>query len=388
MDISHFPFKRVYNYKGYKTLYFDFDISESAKRRKTTFVDYKSLLYFIEDHPDKKICITSKLTNDFHQEGDLLVLNLVNYQSFCKTLGQSGRNRAHAFFARRIQSFTDQERQEFINGSSIEQITLWLENLPTQAKQIFIKKVMSNDEYSRSEVPDSLTTEEFSKVLASALIDPQKQEIIALNYSRGQIKTLEDHKQFIQQNLDKNEDFIQRWIDGKIDNMGNMINLSEQDIVRLQKSRRLIFGLEFTSHEREVLDSGQRMDILARINPEKNRREYTLFELKAPSAKIFEQIDSELKLSERISRAIPQVLDYKEDFENKKDGDADLARRNLPAGKIVKCIILIGTRNENERANKIFRGLKDNFSNLIEIWTYTDLINRLETTISNLKENL
>jgi len=387
MDFSIFKYRKTY--KGFKTLYFDFDIREFTQHSKSTFKSYHSLINYLISCPEKSIYLTRDQVEDFYEEANNIVVNIQKYQEYCKALGQNGQNRAQAFFARKIRHYSVEEEQAIVNKSTEEQIVSWFNNLSDEAKKNFINRVLTISSLERPNPETvSVTDSEFTEMLTRVLSDPKKQEILVSNYSRVQIDILENHKIFIENNLDKNEEFIQHWVDGKIDNNGNSLTLNELDIKRLQKSRRLIFGLEFTSHEREVLDSGQRMDILARINPEKNKREYTLFELKAPSARIFEQIDSELKLSERISRAIPQVLDYKDDFENKKDGDADLARRNLPAGKIVKCIILIGTRNDNERANKIFRGLKDNFSNLIEIWTYTDLINRLETTISNLKENL
>ena len=387
MDFSKFTYQKIY--KGLKTLHFDFDIKEFTQHTKSTFKSYHSLINYLTSFPEKSIYLTQTQVEDFFEYDNKIVINIQKYQEYCKALGQNGQNRAQAFFARKIRHYSEEEHQEIVNKSSQEQIIHWLNSLSEEARGSFLKKVSANSNENNIKMDtNNITSEDFSKILSSVLSDPAKQEILVSNYSKIQIDVLESHKLFIANNLDKNEVFIQHWIDAEINNEGITLSLNDEDKKRLQRSRRLIFGLEFTSHEREVLDSGQRMDILARINPEKNKREYTLFELKAPSAKIFESIDTELKLSERISRAIPQVLDYKEDFENKKDGDADLARRHLPAGKIVKCIILIGTKNDNERANKIFRGLKDNFSNLIEIWTYTDLINRLETTINNLKENL
>lgn len=195
------------------------------------------------------------------------------------------------------------------------------------------------------------------------------------------LQTLRDYRNFLLENLDKNEKFIQNWLD--------------EDSGKHRKQRCLIFGLEFTDHKREGELSRKRFDILTRTNELSN--EYVLFELKSPCDDVFKitEVDNsnggkstEYHLSSQISRSIPQILHYKNLLESKHDGDDDLQRIGIKAGKVSKCIILIGQRANNPIWESHFRSLKSNFSNSLEIWTYTDLINKLNVTIKNLEENL
>lgn len=391
-------FREVIYDDGQK-IYFDkkysFHDHFEHKRKVKKFPFHKNILLFLKENPEISIFFTlNEEVRSFQKIEQGFLINMIAFSNFCKTIGSQTGGRTKAFLGKNLNiqdvSFTETDKDEFIKiNASEKNIVEAINSFDPVIREKIIKSVNSIE---TSEVNThegiEINQTEFLKAFSRFLTDSKTQEIIIANYPQIQINILEEHKKFLENNLDKEEIFIQNWIDGTIDNSGITIELSEEDRIKLQKSRRLIFGLEFTGHEREVLDSGQKMDILARINLEKNKREYTLFELKSPNATIFVDEDKELKLSPKISRAIPQVLDYKADFEEKKDGDADLNRKNLPSGKIVKCIIVIGKQSENERNKKIFRSLKENFSSLIEIWTYTDLINRLETTIQNLKENL
>lgn len=141
--------------------------------------------------------------------------------------------------------------------------------------------------------------------------------------------------------------------------------------------------------------SGKRFDILTRTSLE---NEYVLVELKSPKDDVFDIKSSVNKnggksmkyaLSSSLSRAIPQVLNYKRSFESKKADDEDIARIGFSAGKISKCIIVIGTRKDDDSIwSTNFLNLKQSFSSVLEIWTYSDLISKLDITIKNLEDNL
>ena len=196
------------------------------------------------------------------------------------------------------------------------------------------------------------------------------------------IQTLKEYKEFLEKNLDKNETFIQNWLD--------------EDDGKYRKQRCLIFGLEFIDHKREGELSRKRFDILTRSSISKN--EYVILELKSPCDNIFKIVEVNLKqggssveyhLSPEIARAIPQILRYKSKFENTPEDDDDLKRIGIKKGTVKKCIILLGKRNYDDPIwEDHFRSLKNNFSNILEIWTYSDLIEKLEVTIKNLEENL
>lgn len=203
------------------------------------------------------------------------------------------------------------------------------------------------------------------------------------NFSTGvKISTLKSYKTFLEDNLDKNESFIQSWLD-------------EQD-GKYRKQRCLIFGLEFIDHKREGELSRKRFDILTRSAL--NQNEYVVIELKSPCDDIFKIVSNrttndgesvEYHLSSELSRAIPQILRYKSKLESSPVDDDDLRRIGVEKGPVRKCIILLGTRKRDDPIwEDHFKSLKENLSNNLDIWTYTDLIEKLEITIKNLEENL
>ncbi len=203
------------------------------------------------------------------------------------------------------------------------------------------------------------------------------------NFSHGiKIKTLKQYKQFLIDNLDKNEKFIQNWLD--------------EDNNKYRKQRCLIFGLEFIDHKREGELSRKRFDILTRSSMNKN--EYVIIELKSPCDNVFKIVERqnnanngssvEYHLSPELARAIPQILRYKSKFENTTSDDDDLKRIGVEKGTVKKCIIILGQRKDDPIWEDHFRSLKNNLSNVLEIWTYSDLIEKLDITIKNLEDNL
>lgn len=96
----------------------------------------------------------------------------------------------------------------------------------------------------------------------------------------------------------------------------------------------------------------------------------------------------EYHLSPAISRAIPQILRYRSKLQTISEDDDDLRRIGIKKGNVAKCIILIGQRKTDPIWNDHFNSLKASLSSNLEIWTYTDIIDKLEIVIKNLEENL
>ncbi len=228
-----------------------------------------------------------------------------------------------------------------------------------------------------------------SKVVIDKPTDVDIQELVSKmslgqieNFGQGiRIQTLKEYKQFLIENLDKNEKFIQDWLD-------------EED-GKYRKQRCLIFGIEFIDHKREGELGRKRFDILTRASL--NSSEYVIIELKSPKDNVFKIVEKqssqggtsvEYHLSPEISRAIPQILRYKSKFESKTEDDDDLKRIGIEKGLVKKCIIIIGQKSNDPIWIDHFVNLKNNLSNTLEIWTYSDLIEKLEITIKNLEENL
>jgi len=186
------------------------------------------------------------------------------------------------------------------------------------------------------------------------------------------------------------------------DKLNNFIkdNASEKDVQNWideenhehRQDRCMIFGLEYINHKREGGSSGDRYDIFTRIGAESEER--ILIELKSPSDQILEVKENktinnpkkEYSLSSSISRAIPQILEYRKTLEDKKAGDPELQKIGEENEvKISKCIIVIGSEKIDTRWKKNLREIKRCLSSNLEIWTYTDLLNKLDSTIKNLE---
>lgn len=195
------------------------------------------------------------------------------------------------------------------------------------------------------------------------------------------IKLLDGYREkilyFIRSKVDEKE--VQRWID-------------EDNHVHRSK-RCLIFGLEFLRHYREGGVSGNRYDLLTRIGLENTER--VLIELKSPNDEVFEEDKSptinelkvDYKLSKSLSRAIPQILEYRLHLENKLEGDPELQKTGeISRIKIAKCIIVIGFHEIDARWIANLRELRLALSSSLEIWTYSDLLNKMDATIQNLKQ--
>ncbi|KKQ20430.1 MAG: hypothetical protein US35_C0039G0002 [Parcubacteria group bacterium GW2011_GWA2_37_10] len=395
MDFTKFTFSKKYSRNDrILELSFDFDIKEVTGRNSKTFDDYNSLLYFLLNNPKKQIFLTQTQNSDFCEENDKLVINLQSYQEFCKKIGQNGKNRTQAFLAQRLKNYSEDEKKSIISSSTEEEIIERIKNFTDEEKGIFLEKLKGVEGLKLPEGNiKNISNEEFLKAFSSFLTDPAKQKIVVANYPQIQINLLEEYKQFLEQNLDKEETFIQDWIDGKIDNNGQTNNSDEEEIKKIKKSRCLIFGLEFISHKREGQVSSKQFDILTRISQGKN--DYVLIELKSPSSDVFKVktknndnggTSEEYHLSDDIARAIPQISEYRHLLDNASD--IEWQRIGLVRGKISKCLIVIGTKRDDAVWSEHFLSLRKNLSSTIEILTYTDLIQKLETTIRNLRENL
>ena len=398
MTIDFTKFTYSEKYKGGKILFFDFDIREETKHARNTFRSYRSLLYFLEKNINKKIYITKTQITDFLEQNDILILNLNQYQEFCLALGQSVENKAQDFFSRKLRNYSEAEKVEIIKNATEEQIIENIKSFSVKQKESFLEKLKSvidlqlpKDDFNQ------ITDQDFLSGLVSILQNPQKRSLLVSYYPAVQVSVLESHKDFLEKNLDKEEKFIQDWIDGKIDDDGNVMRtISQEAQEQIKKSRCLIFGLEFINHKREGAVNSKRFDILTCLSEKES--EYVLIELKSPNADVF-KVKSvgnkngghsyEYHLSEGISRAIPQILRYRDNLESKNSDDEDWLKIGLPKKEIAKCIILIGTRkNDDPLWESHFSSIRRNFSNSLEIMTYSDLITKIDTTIANLKNNL
>jgi len=252
------------------------------------------------------------------------------------------------------------------NGDAVRHLTNFLLMLHGQ-----IGKKLSNNRL----VIDNLNESEVREFLSRLTND----QVEYFN-SNTRLQLLKSYRDFLEQNLNKNETYIQNWLD--------------ETNGKYRKQRCLIFGLEYINHKREGELSRKRFDILTRSSLSRN--EYVIIELKSPCAEVFrvetrctEQGESvEYHLSNDLARAIPQILRYKSKFLSTSQDDDDLRRIGIEKGDIVKCVILIGQKKDDPIWIDHFNSLKSSLSNGLEIITYTELIDKLSITIQNLEYNL
>jgi hypothetical protein len=191
--------------------------------------------------------------------------------------------------------------------------------------------------------------------------------------------------------LKKYREKIKEFIDGNATEM-EVQNWLDEDDDNHRQDRCMIFGLEYIKHKREGGSSGKSYDVLTRIGNKKSER--VLIELKGPEHDVFKTNTRDGKndpskkyhLSPKLAEAIPQVLEYKRDLNTKPEGDSELSRIGEDGPiDIAKSIIVIGESKSSTRWRKNFLDLKKSLSSNLEIWTYTDLVDKLDSTIDNLE---
>jgi len=198
--------------------------------------------------------------------------------------------------------------------------------------------------------------------------------------TKSTVSLLKNYKQkieyFIKNNVNEKE--VQNWID--------------EDNHKFRQQRCLIFGLEYINFKREGSLSSKNFDVLTKVGSK--HIENVLIELKSPSDDIFEIESSETindktytyKIHKHLARAIPQILEYKSIIENKKVGDPELEKLGIyNAPRIAKCIVIIGKHSEDPRWKENRDNLVKSLNSGLEIWTYTELLNKIDATISNLE---
>lgn len=183
-------------------------------------------------------------------------------------------------------------------------------------------------------------------------------------------------KEFIEN--ESSETDVQNWID--------------EEEGKHRQQRCLIFGLEYIDFQREGSTSSKKFDVLTRVGSK--YIDHVLIELKSPSDDLFDITTRQTtngpthdyKIHKELARAIPQILEYKSSLENKNAGDSELEKLGIKGqAHIGKCIIIIGKHSDDDRWQVNRKNLVKSLSSSLEIWTYTELLNKLENTIENLE---
>ncbi len=386
INLDDADFIRV-EYSDGGALYFDKDYKFHEqfghnKRKTRQFPYHKDLLQFVKDYPDRSLYFTwDDWVKPFKKIDQGFLINMNAYCVFCAAIGSKTNGRAKAFLSHEMSindiATSDAERDEYVKRNANEKnIIDAINNLDKGARERVIEFVRTLEGIQPKGNPSTeMNYEEFIKALSKFLTSQETQLTFYSNLPKIQLAILNAHRDFLFSNLDKNEVFIQNWLD--------------EDGGKYRKQRCLIFGLEYVDPKREGALSGKRFDILA----EQNLDNHVLIELKSPSAQIFDiktkathndGIITEYHLSPELSRAIPQILGYKKWY----DGASaeEIQALGIVKRQISKCIIVIGTRNDDPVWKENFHDLKNSLK--IELLTYSDLLDRLDNTIKNLESTL
>ena len=368
-------------------IYLDFDLQThfgySYKQTRFQFSD--ALKTFLKHNPRLSIYLTTNTdVKDFIQYKNDWLVNINNYVNFCDEIGyyRSDPRRVEAHFGQHISianlSISNEDKVEFLKTSvNDKDLLIGINNLPADSKKSLINAMFEIDTKKSEENNPVVSDEEFVEIFTKFLTNKKVQNSFFAKIPEIQIEVLEDLQKFLKDNLDKNETFIQKWIDAEKG--------------KHRSKRCMIFGIEYVDPKREGEIMGRkRFDILATQNLEN----HILIELKSPKADIFDVKEKNnendgksttYNLSKDLSRAIPQILSYKKWYESMSQ--EKIEELGIKEKKVVSdCIIVIGQRKNDEVWKENFQDLKDNLN--IKILTYNDLIDKMSNTIKNLKENL
>lgn len=236
-------------------------------------------------------------------------------------------------------------------------------------------QVISSDQL-KEYMNNSANSDEITKVAEELGVDVS--EILR---TKSTLKLLISYRDKLQEFIDQgsSETDVQNWLD-------------EEDH-KYRQQRCLIFGLEYIDFKREGSTNSKNFDVLTRVGSK--YIDHVLIELKSPSDNIFEitsaatinEPTDSYKIHKQLSRAIPQILEYKSSLESKDAGDAELEKLGIfEKPRIGKCIVVIGKHNDNPRWLKNRENLVRSLNSGLEIWTYTELLNKLDATIKNLEK--
>ncbi len=378
---------RMITYNGL-SLYFDkgcrFHEYFHHRLKTKKFRYYRNVLQFLAENVEARLYFTlnEEVKNFQKVEGGFLV-NMGSYQEFCRTIGSKTGGRLKAFLGQNINlkdlDITDIERDNFIIVHATEKNILEaIKNLSAEV-QInilnFLKNLHPTDQGGIIP-PQEISGAKLIEALGKFLTDKNVQQAFFSNLTKVQIDILKSHILFLKNNLDKNETFIQDWID--------------EDGGKFRKQRCLIFGLEYVDPKREGQVAGKFFDILA----EHDLEHHVIFELKSPKDDTFKVVENqtqaggistEYSLSPQLSRAIPEVLGYRKMYENAQGEELQKFGVNVKK-KISKCVIVVGTQKDDLVWKENFERLQNSL-NGIELLTYNHLIDRLQNTVKNLEEN-
>jgi hypothetical protein len=352
------------------------------KNKTRRFPYYKNILEFLAVNPGATIYFTlNEAVPSFRKEGEGLLVNMHSYQKFCGAIGAKTGGRFKAFIGQDIDlkdvAASPEQRASYIRANATQaDIVDVIEKLSPEAQREILSSFSAIKSNGVVNTAVEISSDEFIVALTRFLKDKDLQRAFYDQLPKVQINILKSHVEFLRDNLDKNETFIQNWLD--------------EDGGKYRKQRCLIFGLEYADPVREGQVAAKRFDILA----EQDLEHHVIFELKSPKDDIFQVISSEVvaggtsseyHLSRQLSRAIPEVLGYKKMYEGAQT--EELEKLGIKHRKPVsKCVIVLGTRVDNQLWRENFDRVCYSF-NGIELLTYNHLIDRLENTIRNLEEH-
>lgn len=385
MSIDTNGFRKVSYHNGLE-IYFDkkygFHAHLSHTRKTKRFPYHKNLLALLGENPSLKVYFTlDEGVMPFKREENDYLINLDSYIQFCKTIESKTEGRAKAFLGHQLKLadlfVSDEERREFIEANITEDnLASVVEKLDLKSKTNLIKSLQTTVRSETSDDPGNINQSDFIDAFSKFLTDEKVQLAFLKNLPRVQLEVLKTNLTFLTSNLQQTETFIQNWID--------------EDNGKFRRQRCLIFGVEYIDPKREGRVNEKRFDVLA----EQNRQNHVLIELKSPSAEVFKisvqsnnngGMTTEYEISPELARAIPQILGYKKWYEDASPEEIQAlgieTKRNIS-----KCIVVIGQSKDETVWKENLHRLRSSIN--IEIWTYTDLIDKLKNTISNLEESL
>ena len=169
----------------------------------------------------------------------------------------------------------------------------------------------------------------------------------------------------------------------------------ETELHKFLKSRPWVFGIDYiheAAKDKFAVEFGEFDFLLERFN-----KVYDIVELKGANQQpfdIYRASDSKqgerirYKMSEHLSGAILQVLDYFKEFEKSRSNEDIRGKRGLKNYRNPRGQIVIGVRADlNSQQEDLINEINEKFNN-IDVLTYTDLYDRAEYFVGILENSI
>jgi hypothetical protein len=224
LETTPFDKSAFHKYIYHNNIFLDFVISDHFKYEidRHVFRYSDALINFLRDNETVFIYLTNNETvSNFQYFNSDILVNIDNFIEFCDNIGYSkkDKSRAKAFFGQHIAleniNISEEEKRNFIQANLTEQDLLnRIKTLSSEAQSNIIDAIIKIEPNEPS-ATNQVSSDNFIKLFTKFLSNNNVQTSVFENLPQIQLSTLKELRDFIKDNLDKEETFFQKWLDEK-----------------------------------------------------------------------------------------------------------------------------------------------------------------------------